>query len=399
MNILKRNVSDIYDFVVQLGNNSDRIHEYVEKIQAIFCPEQPICTDSGIEDSNTVLKALPDTLTVNDETLRVQDIKDFIGLCCLPCSCSETCEEDDVCCPTRYNRNYPPNHKPAKRECVAATVRSYKRIDSLGFGLSSYFMITKCFEDKSNDSIVSKCESPDIYNIEETVPVTSVRTGRTYWNKHCAICNGDTNNLFQWTTNILLGKDVLFYFDATTRMGFKSQPNSLEELHAEFAISGRIFYTAPVSVEHDRCITKQHSRTCKDETQTENKIEISVLQEACERSNNPVYFGAVKKYVYLNIFCFLLCIPRITQIARLDKCSFIDVERGQTEMTAILDYKAASKTLLSDAYHPNHLRQVRDTCPCDQIYDYYKVSIFSLSLSLSSLSLSLSLSLSGRRWW
>ena len=115
-------------------------------------------------------------------------------------------------------------------------------------------MTTKCFEDKSNDSIVSKCESPDIYNIDETVPVTSVKTGRTYWNKHCAICNGDTNDLFQWTTKILLGKDVLCYFDATTRMGFKSQQNSLEELHAQFAFTGRIFYTPPVSVEHDRCI-------------------------------------------------------------------------------------------------------------------------------------------------
>ena len=40
---------NIFDFTVGLRNETDNILDHTTKIQALFCPEQPICTAHGQE--------------------------------------------------------------------------------------------------------------------------------------------------------------------------------------------------------------------------------------------------------------------------------------------------------------------------------------------------------------
>ena len=369
----KLNASDVYNFAVHLRNYSDSNHEYVAMLQTIFCPEQPICTGEGVEDSYDILKNLPAALTVDDKTLRVEDIKDFIGICCLPCSCSETCKEDDNCCPTKYYTNYTRTQDTVKRECISANVKVYRKAGKVGLGYSEYFMTTQCFEDRSNSSLVSKCENPDIFNIDETVPVTSVSTGHTYWNKHCAACNGDINNLKQWDSKLNFAANIFTYFDAKMS-GLLSMVNSLEELHGMLARRGEIFYTPPVSMEHNRCFEKRYAdNTCAEKEESKNKTRISFIRQACQRFYNPVYAFLPRRIIYLNFFCFLCKI----QIVKMDKCSLDDAIRGplqKGQMTALLDYKTTSETILADTHRP-HREEKQETCPCDKVYDHYKVSM------------------------
>ena len=375
LNFLRRNISDIFSFVMQLRNNSDSVHEYVAKIQVIFCPEQPICTDEGVRDSNAILETLQAAVTVADKTIRVEDIKDFVGICCLPCSCSETCTEDDNCCPTKYYTNFKPTQEPVKRECIVANVASYKRKEKADFRIPRYFMTTKCFEVTPNNSLVAKCETPDINIPDDTVPVTSGRTGHTYWNRHCAICNGDTENLDRWTAKLSLGHGKIFYFASRTP-SFISKVNSTEHLHAALTVGENIFYTPPVPMDHNRCFERRSYLTCKEHLENETGL---FRQQACKQLYNPVFYSGPVLHVYLNIFCFFCSFEQDNmEIAQSDKCSLkdIDVEKFLSkQMSAILDYGSSSKTEPSDKHRHHSLEEKQSLCPCDQFYDHHKVSM------------------------
>ena len=362
-------VSDIYNFVRQLRDNSDSIHEYVSMVQAIFCPEQPICDDGDVVYSSDMLATPPASLTVDNDTLRFNDIKDFLGVCCLPCSCSATCQEDDICCPTKYYSSDPPNKEFAKRECIAATVDSYTRPAMISAKIPRYFMSTKCFKDTSNSSLVSDCETPDNHNPEETVPVTSVRTGRTYWNKQCAVCNNDAENLQQWSAMIILRSNAFIYFDVTRPVLF-SKINSLRDLHVALARFADILYIPPVAMDSNRCFERHVCITCANQQELENKTELSFLQETCEQVYNPVYLSGAKDNVYLNIFCFLCLVHDEKLLKPLEKIM-------AKQMSAVLDYRSTAKprSRLSDKHHRHHFEEEQTMCPCDKFYDHYKVSI------------------------
>ena len=89
------------DFLVEVRNTAYSFVDYVSKVQALFCPNQPICGPEGELSREEVLGTLPEAVTVNGLTVELDDIPDYAGVCCLPCSCSENCDEDGNCCPTK----------------------------------------------------------------------------------------------------------------------------------------------------------------------------------------------------------------------------------------------------------------------------------------------------------
>ena len=95
---------DLHNFVLELQKNSSDTLDFVSKIQAMFCPEQPICGRTEIQKSRNILATLPEYLPIEHHTVRTENISAVVGLCCYPYSC--TCEVDDNCCPTkRVNNN------------------------------------------------------------------------------------------------------------------------------------------------------------------------------------------------------------------------------------------------------------------------------------------------------
>ena len=89
----------IFDFIVELRNASDDIVDYAKTIQALFCPEQPLCTNNGIRNRTDVMDTLPKTIVIGTEAYRIEEVHKIVGACCLPCSCDRrNCQEDGNCC-------------------------------------------------------------------------------------------------------------------------------------------------------------------------------------------------------------------------------------------------------------------------------------------------------------
>ena len=89
----------IFYFTDGLKYESDNIFDFASRIQALFCPEQPICTAEGDRNSAEVLKSLQKIIEIGTEVSQIEDVHKIVGACCLPCSCdTSTCKENGNCC-------------------------------------------------------------------------------------------------------------------------------------------------------------------------------------------------------------------------------------------------------------------------------------------------------------
>ena len=89
------------DFFVHLQQTANSWIDFVRQIQALMCPDQPVCGDNKILEKEYVLSTLPTALIVANVSVTLEDVNSYAGVCCQPCSCSDTCWQDDNCCPTK----------------------------------------------------------------------------------------------------------------------------------------------------------------------------------------------------------------------------------------------------------------------------------------------------------
>ena len=89
------------DFLTDVKTTADSLLDYVSKMQALLCPNQPVCSAEGELERKDVLGALPAVLSVGSFTINIEDVANSVDVCCLPCSCSDSCRQDDNCCPTK----------------------------------------------------------------------------------------------------------------------------------------------------------------------------------------------------------------------------------------------------------------------------------------------------------
>ena len=97
------------DFLAEVKTTADSLLDYVSKVQALLCPNQPVCGAEGELEREDVLGTLPAVLSVGSLTINIEDVADSVDVCCLPCSCSDSCWQDDNCCPTK--QMFPDNSK------------------------------------------------------------------------------------------------------------------------------------------------------------------------------------------------------------------------------------------------------------------------------------------------
>ena len=124
---------------------------YLTKIQKLFCPEQPVCYEERTNGTGNDAFLL-ENIYIGNESRQVKDFKYLAGVCCLPCSCSDRCSEDDNCCLSKDVASV--TCGVVKSECITATVDSYQNI-VLIVGLM-YYMINHCFKNDSDVSTISK---------------------------------------------------------------------------------------------------------------------------------------------------------------------------------------------------------------------------------------------------
>ena len=198
--------------IIDMHKQNDTKHEFLAEIQKMFCPEQPVCKENNVIDlSNEQIYEIAMPRGANNSDI----IQDF-GLCCLPCSCDDdACAENNNCCLTKQavalDKGRTPVNRTIQNDCIAATSKSYFDKTPMHFKYPHYFMVTRCFSNRDNITLVTKCEKPDKDEVkaDEMIPVYSKATNRTYWNMYCAICNDDYVNLIHWHATIHLNRHYL----------------------------------------------------------------------------------------------------------------------------------------------------------------------------------------------
>ena len=100
---------DFEDFLTHMKTTAGSLLDYVTKMQALFCPNQPVCGANGELERIDVLGTLPAVITVGNVTVNVGDIADYVDVCCMHCSCSDACWQVNNCCATK--QMYPDTRK------------------------------------------------------------------------------------------------------------------------------------------------------------------------------------------------------------------------------------------------------------------------------------------------
>ena len=392
--------NSIYNFILELRNNSDNLLNYVSQIQAIFCPEQPICSGDGTEDRSLLMRNVSRYLRIGNYSVKMGAVHAFAGVCCLPCSCEDTCHEHGYCCLTKFlnssaivrdvngipivndkrgiefanassdttSLNDANVTKSILSECIAASVKRYIDKNAIGVRQPSYFMITHCFKE-SNSFQTAKCQNPSADDINDTVPVTSLRTGYTYWNKHCAFCNNDIDDVLDWKSTAPFENHLSFFANTST---ISAYPKTIEELHRLIIYMGDILYTPPFPMEDRRCLP--FLLDCEEPDFGEIMPD---LGWPCRQFTSPVQIELSKsrKFPFRNIFCFF-CRKRPLMPKENVYCDS-DLEIGKDisiGMTALLDYKStADPKAFTDLRAGLELGNRK--CSCNEIYDIYLVSL------------------------
>ena len=369
----KKIFEDVYDFVLELREGTDNMLTYLTKIQKIFCPEQPVCDDELTHGTNNDT-FLFEELYIANESVQIKDLKYLVGVCCLPCSCSDRCSEDDNCCLSKDVASV--TNDAVKSECIAATAESYQRnIYTPGL---MYFMINHCFRNDTNASTISNCESPDRYVIGDTIPVTSLTTGRTYWNKHCAICNADVGDVVSWNSSAIFDGFILHSPSSITS---DVMPQTLEEIYTYLQKRKRstLIYTTPLPMQHKRCIRDNDVRSCTHQWNELADVDEgrSFLFVACNQYSSQVVVGSPIEVPYKNIFCFFCRKQGATSRTSCDSES-AGKFHSSGKISALLNYRQSSNDGRDgDAKSISGLAgALRGNCACSQVYDKYNVSIF-----------------------
>ena len=366
---LAEQFEDIYDYVLGLRETTDNMRTYLTQIQKIFCPEQPICDEERNHGSNNGTLPLENLYTRN-KSLLIEDLKYLVGVCCLPCSCSDRCSEDDNCCLSKDVARV--SIGEVRSDCTAPTAEMYMYQRSYPAYYPMYFMITHCFRNDTNMATISKCESPDQYVLGDTIPVTSPKTGRTYWNKHCAICNADVDDVLPWNSTVVFDT---FLLHSPLMTSHQLIPQSPEEFYTYLRkkLRASIIYTPPLPMQHKQCTS--HYLTCTDqgkELANENDRQ-SFLYDACIQYSSQVRVGYPRARSYKNIFCFFC---RKKYSSSRTSCDSDAGERFPPgKISGLINYRKSSEADREVQSISGLAGSLRGNCACYQVYDTHRVSM------------------------
>ena len=380
--------TNFYQFMDDLYNRSDSLSGFAMKIQAVFCPQQPLCSSAGVLDRKDVIEEITSSLVINGKAINPNELSTIAGMCCFPCLCDDSCLENENCCLTKHVNDYESGNVTStpgiKSECIAATSKSYVSKSKLGNEYPRYSMITQCYKDVENNVTRKKCQQPNYIVPDETLPVTSVHTNRTYWNKYCALCNNDSEEILQWNAKVFYRLSIVYF--ASKHVLYKKQNF---EYFFEQTIEGDGFvYSKPNGVENSRCVREDQLR--QTELNTYNSEVSRFVQMACEQFHSPINSGSVKSYAYKNVFCYLYRDDfTFTESNNIPDCIRNNFRESYSKISALLNYEHTDPDTSNIV--PLEVRLDLPKCSCTSIFDSTKVFKIINPLSLF-LSLSLSLS-------
>lgn len=376
----------LHKFLHELFDSSPSKFDFILQVQVLFCPDQPVCSNYSNHIYNGIINGLP-SLEVHNITIEAREISKLIGACCLPCSCDDSCIEDDRCCLSKLTMDLETTGSPkipaAKGECIAATSKAYfTQSYKLGPYYNYHSMVTRCFTKegfqatKEYNTTVFRCEQSKMshYLVDAMIPVTSLASGRTYWNTFCAFCNSDSDDIVSWSARAHLRR-AFFYFG---KKSFLTGMETFESFFKNVVTSGEFIYRKPITLNYFPCLIGQKISSCDNRSSSSDKPKDRFVQDACLNFSAPVLIRSkVRMIPYKNIFCFFCndqtTIPTYERNA--SECLFTDVSKGEhSVMTALLNYKTGKRR--GNGSKAATFDEAGKHCSCQSIFDRDKVVLF-----------------------
>ena len=233
-----------------------------------------------------------------------------------------------------------------------------------------FHMVTSCFLDNSNLTLVAECQLPDPDALSNNIPVTSQKTGNTYWNEPCAICNDDDDDIIEWTPNVII-KRSMAYFYKTSSPWSAPYPDTYESLSK--LLNARrhsdILYIPPESItpKNHKCVREELLKLpdCNQTLDKESSSTPDWLVESCRHIFSPVQYG-IRDLFYKNIFC-VACDSLLQLVTNKQICRAEEPDRTSPGyLTTLFNYKL-------EPDQPAPLEVDEEKCDCTEMFDPYLV--------------------------
>ena len=361
----RKNFEDTFNFILNLRNSSENTREFITKMHAAFCPNQPICDSEDIstDKRGDVINELDPALLIGDKIVKLGDLSARLGLCCMPCDCSESCEMKGNCCPSKASIDHQRDVSELHFDCVQASSQGY--ISSANNKVPYYYMVSHCFGDRTNETVLKNCESPSFYTTDDLHPVTSLKTGHTYWNGPCATCNADSDELLPWNTYAGIARPIVYFNDHF------HYPDSVEKLKRLTA--NDLIFSPPYTMDAEQCLQEEAVSSCDTPSEMFDN-DSSFLLEMCNDYYSPVStFHTGRRTGYRNIFCFFCTRFQFFTLWKTTKhiCNKDETKFTDKGIAALLDYKRPDTKLIQQTLKDQGHKA--GNCECHEIYDFTKV--------------------------
>jgi hypothetical protein len=324
---------------------------FVREDSVTFFPEQffpsSVQDDSLVENVfsidveapiRTMLSFCKTTHTCQHDTLKHGF--EIGGKCCLPCDCSERCYVAGNCCldmtnGSRYLHNQDSPLSTTEETCANIVV-SGAGYNSKTYINSSYMLIQNCNDDVEYQWR-EKCLRPNVFDLEEMIPVFSQRTNRHYRNVFCSKCNNDSQNLVLWQTQLICNQAIASSY-GLPKLSDVENFSILDFISINPNCS--LIWTPPTNVgKADRCFLEENTVSdCNNPS----------LDNLCKQYYAPVESGNV---IYRNVFCMECANPSGLKGDYLE-CLDMIYEISEVPFTSILslniDQQVPSKTSISE---------------------------------------------------
>ena len=379
------NMSSLLKYVSKIYNENETFEQNMLTIQSAFCPNQTMCRDDGPLRSEA---DSTDNSYIDEESMHTDDLignttrldsLSRLDVCCTSCSCDESCFETGDCCLSMILKNHSnkilsqsemnvtkPKTERIIQECIAASRESYIN-KQIPIKLFSYLMVAQCFLDRSNESLVKKCESPDYNIIDKAYPVTSLTSGHSYWNEFCSICNEDADRLERWGIIDIPNIPVSL---------MSPQTSDFNRLMSTREI---VMFRPPTNISVKRCIRHQDTKGYYENCSNVDGFNHTYLQEACNRFFSPV---GTNTGIYSNIFCFLCANTKNVTLSGGEKgaCIFGGLTSSFNVLLQFLNTRTDSGGTEPQAFDAGHMfpeitlyGNLGAVCPCVEFFDIYRV--------------------------
>ena len=384
------NMSSLLKYVSKIYDENETFEQNMLTIQSAFCPNQTICrhdeplrSEADSTNNSYIDEESMHTDDLIGKTTRL-DLLSRLDICCTSCSCDESCFETGDCCLSillkkHSNKSLSQSEmnvtkpKPGRiiQECIAASSESYIN-KQIPIKLFSYLMVAQCFLDRSNESLVKKCESPDHNIVNEVYPVTSLTSGLSYWNMFCSICNKDADRLERWRR-----------IDMPNISMSQMSPQT-SDFNRTMSRIGKVIFIPPKNTSVKSCIRHQDTQGCYKNSSTVDGFNHTYLQKACNRFFSPV---RTKAAIYANIFCFLCANAKDVTLSGGENgaCNFEQVQTSAPAsafnvLLQFLDTRTDSGGTESQALDAGHMfpkitlnGNLGTVCLCVECFDIYRV--------------------------